>query len=201
MKNSDVLYKKEPFEHIIIKNFFTEEEYTTVDDEIKFLEMLDLFSNENDRNKTGTALNDENKPIANRKALFLNDVYKNFRSSSKIYKICRKIFSETVTSQGTIGKVLINTNQDNILISLYDNSDYYLNHRDFTVITCLIYLWDKDINTEGGELRFSDHDYVYSCENNTCIIFYGAVPHEVTKITSEKSTTRKTISLFLGTSL
>lgn len=195
--NLVITYKKEPFEHIIFENFFSEEELPIVHREIEFYTSNDLLSAPlDDRPATGNSLDEHGKSMAKRKSAFLGSIFVDFRRSSKIYQFTKKIYSKQTKAMGTLGRLLNHSNNDATLLSLYTKGDFYLPHFDKSAMTLVTYIWDKQIPNAGGELYFPEFDYSYDCRHNSAVLFLSAIDHGVKELTADVN--RFAITTFLG---
>ena len=175
-------FVEKPFEHFLLKDIFNEQELEVVTKEIKTI-------GESAFSKNSEILNSNkiNQDV-NRTGFWLTNVYKDFRRYSNIYKICAsKLYGEEALdyfySVSILGKYIKWSTSDDILITKYQNQDYYERHHDRSSATALIHIWNKDFSFEGGDLLFPEYNYTYKVKNNFGIIFPGCVKHEVNKIT------------------
>ena len=176
--------KQEPFPHIIIYNYFTEDELNHIWKELKFL------TNQNKLlppSETGSAMIDGVLTKQN-KGLFLDEIFPK-REISDILTYSKKIFENNdlrkqISDNGwvfrwwneSIGRYVT-------LLSYYENSDYYDPHEDYSFFTNLIHLFEEPISFKGGELYFPDFDYTLPNVNNRMFIFPSNLTHEVKPIT------------------
>lgn len=206
MSGLNVSYFKEPFELLTFENFFNEEQLKDVWSELDYIVSNDAAFTD-DQNKVGTA-EDPNtgELVAKRKGLFLEQLFANFRQTSKIYTHIKNIILNNrgfVDSHpnSTLVKYIPHTNSDSVLISFYNNGDYYRPHCDTSVMTLIIYLWKASKTFEGGELVFPDTDLLFDPNYNEAILFPSCHRHEVSEIVSEGTKDypfeRISITLFL----
>lgn len=170
------------FPRIVIDDFFTSEEYTEVFNEINLLSKY--FQDPED---TGAAKEiDSGRLLKDNKAIFLNDVYKDLKFSyihtalNKIY--CNEILDVITKSQEYYFNLLWkDTNRDNTLISYYEDSQYYEPHKDSSLFTALVWLWEEPKSFAGGDLNlfYCENTYKHPVQNNQCLIFPGRVFHGV----------------------
>ena len=70
----------------------------------------------------------------------------------------------------------------NVLLSYYENQDYYKKHYDTALITCLTWFHKEPKKFSGGDFKFSDYDIEIECKSNRMIIFPSMIFHEVKEI-------------------
>jgi len=202
----NVEFKKEPFEHFVFKEFFTNQELVDVWRDLNFVE--NYASIDNSRSKTGTATSNDGKPLANRKGINLNYLFNNnyYRNEIKTYLHSRKIYSdERIIKTGTIGPMLSYTNQDTMLFNFYSSGDFYKPHGDASVFTFLCYLWEKEKDFKGGVLKFNDYNYEFDPTFNSGILFPSCMIHSISEIVSLDKTKNKTkricVTMLIGQTL
>lgn len=202
-----VNYLKEPFECFTFDDFFSKDQLDDVWRELDYITSNELVITD-DQKQVGTAQDPETKElIAKRKGLFLDRLYANFRQSSKIYKHIKDNFldnTDLVESfpKSTLMKYLPHTNTDSILLSFYNDGDYYKPHADSCVMTLIVYLWKGEKTYEGGELIFVDDEVVFDPNYNEAILFPSCHRHEVEEIISKGNNNypfeRIAVSIFLS---
>ena len=180
-----------PFPHLIVENFYNEEELSLIWEE------LDFYT------KPGKLLPTVNYGGVSRKtnasALFLDAVYRSegegrpdYRKLSNILTVTRKIFNTDiieVLSQSDIScRTFTENNSDATKVRYYHNGEYYKPHTD---VTCLFlvftYFYKEPKKFTGGELYFPPYDYEFPCPNNSLIIIPGYVEHGVRKVKIQDS--------------
>jgi hypothetical protein len=173
----------DPFPHIRIFDFYSDEELKLIWEELEFIL--------NDRiicgpEKTGSATDSEKNLLKQNRGIFLDNLYSD-RITSNILTINRNIFSTIVNTfhenDHWIFKNSLNSvNWDTTLISYYENSDYYKKHCDISAFTCLTWFYKKPKKFSGGDLIFSDFNLKIELEDNSLILFPSGVNHEVSEI-------------------
>ena len=89
-----------------------------------------------------------------------------------------------------------NVSKESWLLSRYVDGQYYNAHRDSAQFTLLLWLHHLPKPFTGGDLIFCDFDnYTIPCNNNTGVIFFGPLRHEVPPI---KGYGRYTVTCFTG---
>ena len=171
----------DPFPHLIIENFYDDEELELIWEELNFytkpgklLEAKD-FGGVVDR--------------TNSHALCLDDVYdkKVYRSLSNILTINRKLFkSSTLDVFGKIHdccSIAVDCNYDYTKVRYYHNGEYYEPHTDRSFnFLAFSYFYKEPKKFQGGEIYFPKYEYELTCENNSTIILPGWVEHGVKEV-------------------
>ncbi len=153
---------REPFPHLIFNNFYNEEELDLIWEELNFAINLDYVYPTKYRNLS-------NILVVNRK-LFDKDILNAF---SNIHECCE-------------GCLIANT--DITKVRYYHDKEYYKPHTDLAYqFLAFSYFYKEPKKYSGGELFFPKHDYEYSCENNSMIIFPGWVEHGVKEVSIDNS--------------
>lgn len=177
-----------PFPYITIENTFKVDELNLIWDEIKFLYYSKKF---NPPEKTGGAydtIDGEKVYKKNNSGLWISDLYKELEFSN-IHKVNRKI----IESKEKIFKDHpswffrnLYFNQDNTLLSYYENNNFYDSHTDNAFLTCLTWFYKHPKKFEGGNLTFTDYNVTIEVNNNCTVIFPSCIKHEVSKISMKK---------------
>ena len=187
-----------PFPHMIIKNFFNEEELELIWQE------LDFYTH------PGKLLKAENfggiVGYTNSSAIILDQIYRNyskvtnetingnpnFRPISNILTLNRKLFESGVLD--ALADVhdsvsLVNqSNWDSVKVRYYHNGEYYDAHTDKAMQFLAFYYINKEPKKyTGGEVYFPKYDYEYGCDSNSIIVFPGWVEHGVKKVSIDDS--------------
>lgn len=193
----NLTYLENPFPHVLIDGYFSEDESAQVWAE------LDVLSNYlRPGSETLPAVNPDGSIKKQNSGIFLADVYK-IQLVSPIFKYNRKIFSkeviDTIPNFHYVFKYFPVTNSDSTLIQFYKNGDYYKPHHDGCLYT-LITLFHKTPKAySGGILKFGD--YEVNLSHNQAILFPSCTEHEVTEIVSDSENfmdNRISISTLIG---
>ena len=203
MKELEGTAFSEPFPHLIIENFYDDEELDLIWEELKFY------------TKPGKLL--EAKDFGgvvdktNSHALCLDDVYEKetYRSLSNILTVNRKLFtSDTLKILAEIHdccSIATDCNYDITKVRYYHDGEYYKPHTDRAFhFLAFSYFNREPKKFSGGELYFPKYEYKYGCENNSMIIFPGWVQHGVSEVKIKDSDYydgygRYSITSFFGT--
>ena len=175
---------EKPFPYMIIYDFYNEDELNLIWEELNFYTKPKKLLEAKDYGGVigGT----------NAKALCLDQIYKDNRYLSNILTVSRKLFNEDILKaiQGMGGEFTIApyANFDITKIRYYHDQEYYEPHTDRIYhFLGFSYFYKEPKKFNGGELYFPDHEFEYTCENNSMIIFPGWVKHGVKKISINDS--------------
>ena len=175
-------FDSKPFPIIIIKNRFSEKEliqvtqeldFLTKDNKLKDFKVIAAYDEETDTSKR-----------AAKHGAWLNTIYRNL-TSSDIYRTTRStldLINEVETDEWFFTNM--EASADSILISYYDEGDYYKAHKDYAFITAVTWLHREPKGFEGGELVFTDYGMTIPIMNNTTVLFPSCIEHEVREITN-----------------
>ena len=201
----NIILNKEPFHYIEVYNLFTEEETTSMFNEMLHHEQKKIFLAEDE---TGGATDVDNPHLIlkKNKGYFWDELYRN-RNCSDILKINPKLFDDVFNSD----EIQKNSwyfrnmfiNMDKTLISYYENSDYYNPHSDKSMFTALTWFYKEPKSFTGGDLVFSEYNIAIPCQKNYTIIFPSQIQHSVTPVEMDKELLGKgygrfTMSQFSG---
>ena len=174
-----------PFPHLILHNFYNDEELKLIWEELDFYTKPDKLLDVNEYlgvvDKT------------NSKAIWLDKVFdKKYRNLSNILKVNRKIFDSAVlgafSSVHDCCSIAKFCNYDVTKVRYYHDGDYYEPHTDKTVqFLGFSYFYREPKKFEGGELFFPKYEYTFSCDNNSLIMMPGWVEHGVSKVSIKDS--------------
>ena len=148
---------------------------------------------------------DGKRYLKKNKAHSLDAIYYD-RSASNILLENRKLWSDEITTElmqaHPIFRYVKYANLDATLVSYYENSDYYLPHRDDATITALTWFYKKPKAFTGGELVLEESLEI-ECTSNRCVVFPSIALHSVKEIALApdnvgKDYGRFTISQFLS---
>jgi Rps23 Pro-64 3,4-dihydroxylase Tpa1-like proline 4-hydroxylase len=181
-----------PFPHLIIENFYNEEELELIWEELNFYTKPNkLVSAENYGGVVG---------YTDAKALMLDSVYvdnesnngANYRNLSNILTVNRKVFNSSVTE--TFANIhdccslADKSNYDTTKVRYYHDGEGYDPHTDRPFqFLAFSYFYKEPKRFDGGELYFPKYDYEVPCDNNSIIYFPGWVEHGVRKVSIEDS--------------
>jgi Rps23 Pro-64 3,4-dihydroxylase Tpa1-like proline 4-hydroxylase len=185
METLDTDLFKDPFPHMIVKNFYN-------DSELKLIwEELDFYTKDGKLFEAAEFGGIPNK--TNSKAIWLDKVFDNkYRNLSNILKVNRKLFDsailEAFSSVHDCCYIAKFCNYDVTKVRYYHDGDYYEPHTDKTVqFLGFSYFYREPKKFEGGELIFPKYDYTFSCDNNSLIMMPGWVEHGVSKVSIKDS--------------
>ena len=168
----------DPFPHVLLEDYYTKEEWLTCMREIRKLDPHLLppeYSGSSRHHQTGQVMKYNS-------GLFLSEMMPNSElitmSRIHMYKELRdKVDCKWWRDQWAFN------NWESWMLSRYVDGQYYNAHRDFSQFTLLLWLHHLPKPFTGGDLIFHEFDnYTVPCNNNTGIIFYGPMRHEVPPI-------------------
>lgn len=177
----EVILLKEPFEHVIIKNFYTPEELIDIKNELKFLTKPHKMLSPGDPGAShgqggGTT----------HKAICLEEVYNNKKISDIITIFKKKYDKELVNlivSKFPSYEKLKYINSRITKVRYYFDGEGYAPHtdinRDFIAFS---YFHSVPKKFSGGELHCTDFNYTLDCSDNTFILLPSYIKHEVTVV-------------------
>ena len=178
-----IAYTK-PFPHLIIKNFYNENELKLIWEELNFYTKPDKLLEAKDFGGIVDATNSH--------AIVLDDVYKINRKLSNILTVTRKIFNSGIldvfSNIHDCCCIAKESNWDCTKVRYYHNGEYYEPHTDKSMqFLAFYYIHKEPKKFTGGEVYFPKYNYEYGCDANSIIIFPGWVEHGVKEIKIEDS--------------
>ena len=183
-----------PFPHLILKDFYNEEELELIWEELKFyIKPNKLLGAKDYKGVVGST---------NAKAISLDTVYvdyspstpkspaslsANYRYLSNILTVNRKLFTsgvlKTYADIHHCCNVALRSSQDFTKVRYYHDGEYYKPHVDAMMNTLAFSYFHKEPKAfSGGELYFPYYNYEFPCDNNTFIIFPAWVEHGVREV-------------------
>lgn len=166
----------DPFPHLIIEDFYDQEELKLVWRELDFL---------TSPNTLVPANIDGSSYLSNALSLSLDGVYKNLNHSN-IHRVHQKVLSKDI--KDSFAELTPFHNHINSINSLlikvkyYEDGHNYPKHLDNARFTGISYLYKEPKMFEGGDLYFNNFDYKINIKNNMFILFMGAFHHSVEPI-------------------
>jgi len=175
---------EKPFPHLIVDNFYDDEELELIWEELKFY------------TKPGKLL--EAKDFGgvvektNHRALQLDVIYDGYRDLSNILTVNRKLFTSKILDVfAEIHEscwIAPMCDYDITKVRYYHDKEYYEAHTDKSFqFLAFSYFYKEPKKFTGGELFFPKHNYELTCENNSTIILPGWVKHGVKEVKIEDS--------------
>ena len=182
-----IRYYDDDFPYIIIDDVYTEKECEMI---------LADYDRINEKGKllspdyTGAASHN-GKIIKNGKAAFYGEsIDQNDFTQSGIF---HKVFNEmNKTRLGVSSKIIAGHpnwffrehkyEKMNVLLSYYENDDYYMEHCDIASITCLTWHYKLPKKFEGGNFHFTKQKIEIESKYNRMLIFPSIIAHSVDKV-------------------
>ena len=195
----DIKYHDIGFPFIEIQNTYDDNELELIWEELNFLCYSDKLKGPEE---TGAAFEFDqfgNKyHTKNNRGILIDTVYSE-RTTSNILTCNRKLFN-------IVSKAFLETDhwfykrmkitEDYTLLSYYENNQYYGIHNDNSIITALTWFYKEPKKFEGGDLGFSDFNYIIPVKNNYTILFPGIINHFVTSVTMDEKNLNKKYGRF-----
>ena len=179
-----------PFPHLIIENFYNDEELELIWEELNFYTKPNkLLPTE----KYGGVVG-----FTESKGLLLDGIYKNheegrnYRNISNILTVNRKLFTSGVLDVFSeihdCCCIANKSNHDITKVRYYHDGEGYKPHTDkgFQFLA-FSYFYKEPKKFKGGQLYFPKYDYEIPCDNNSMIIFPGWVEHGVREVSIKES--------------
>ena len=185
MQDIEVDILKEPFPHLILYNFYNDEELKLIWEELNFYTKKDKLFEAKDYGGIPERTNS--------KAIWLDQVYSDkYRSLSNILTVNRKMFDKVVLDVFSdihdCCSIAKDCNFDVTKVRYYHNGDVYEPHTDRMIqFLGFSYFYREPKKFEGGELIFPKYNYTFDCPNNSLIMMPGWVEHGVKEVKIENS--------------
>jgi Rps23 Pro-64 3,4-dihydroxylase Tpa1-like proline 4-hydroxylase len=175
---------QDPFPHLIIHNFYNDDELSSVWTEIDQFYNNNMFVSEQE---TGSSEDFNGNILKRNKGIFLYPFYRDNWINSAILKNSKKVFHpdfvKTMSDNHWIYDYIKHSKKDTVLLSYYENNDYYKPHVDLCSMSAICNLYKEPKMFSGGNLIFEDFSkYTIPLENNRTIIFPSICRHAVDPI-------------------
>lgn len=170
-----------PFEHIFIKNTYSDEQLENI-----WIELDQIFPYLQTAEYTISAKDDDGQYKKKNKGIFLDYSEFNLNSSVLSYRdsLLNLKFDDEIENILFNYYPCFNPNKSiqyecKSLVSYYDTGDYYKSHRDSSLFTIITFLCKDNSKFVGGELFFKKYEFKIQPINNTTIIFPSILEHEI----------------------
>lgn len=173
------------FEPLVKHDFFTEEELELIWCELKILARPHILRDPQDTNSAEV----DGVLLKNNKGVFLDKFYLDV-TRSPAFEASLKIFSgvtEEFADLCYVNSPVLQTRKSSMLLSYYENSDYYLPHQDQSITTVLYWLCKEPRAFTGGDLFFPEIDLTVPFQNNTMVMFPSVAEHGVTAVNMDEN--------------
>jgi Rps23 Pro-64 3,4-dihydroxylase Tpa1-like proline 4-hydroxylase len=172
---------------LVIDNWFNEEQYKNVLEECLFLCRDEVLL---PPDKSGSAKHKDGTLKKKNKAVFLDALYNNSKISHIYTESCSILFNDDFMdhceSIHPFFRHLRRSTQDSMLLSYYEESDYYENHTDQASITTVCWVYQEPKAFKGGDLSLVDSNtkqkFTIECKPNRIVIFPSITEHGVSQI-------------------
>lgn len=162
-----------PVTFCIIRNFYTQDELELLGPELEKLK-----PHFGGPEQTGTAHDMLGNVKKNNRGIFL----KNDHPICKLNrKVVRPELIHDLAKENWFFNYIKHCNQDNTLVSYYEDSGHYKSHTDSSIVTAIVYYWKEPKMFHGGDICFGD--FVVPLTNNCLLIFPSCTEHRVTPLT------------------
>jgi len=172
------------FPFLIVDDFYNEEELELIWEELTSMDKMGrMFIKTPDH--AGVAKDADGNARAELKRFELDSLYKGKREESNIFSVYGKVLSPKVLDgYGVVPscRTLLTTNNDCTIVNYYDHGDYYLEHNDVFMHSCLTFFYIQPKKFTGGDLVFTDSGATVECLHNRMILFPSYYLHKVTEI-------------------
>lgn len=179
------------FPYVIIDDLYDEKELGVIWRDLEYLQPK-LLSPE----QTAAATGDDGNYIKNNKGIFIPDMMELYWVGTKVFQDDLKLLRQHDNWFFKNIKIV----QDSMLVSYYEDGDYYAPHVDSGAITCLTWFYKEPKSFEGGNLCFPEYDFCVDIKPNRMLAFPACLYHEVPKVTMNdcgKGLGRYCVSQFL----
>lgn len=185
MKQWKIKTARDPlYPHIIIDNWYTEEELGLIWKELDFYSSREIATIEKAENTiVAKDLKGESKSNAFRFYLWDTYTVKGTKFShiiQALYKQQSEEFKKIVEKGMPLHhNNYINTNTDSTMVSYYDHEQEYKSHKDSTQFTFLVWLYKEPKKFKGGDFCLTEANKRIKCIPNRMVMFPSYLGHKV----------------------
>jgi predicted 2-oxoglutarate/Fe(II)-dependent dioxygenase YbiX len=168
------------FEPLIKKDFFTPDELELIWYELKLMSHPKVV-NGPDLTKSATV---DGVIQKTNKGIFFNEYFRDVTNSAT-FRAAGKIFegiTEEFADLSFVNSPVLQTGTSSMLLSYYEDSDYYKPHQDRSITTVLYWFCQEPKAFTGGDLVFPEIDMTVPFENNMMVMFPSVGSHAVTEV-------------------
>lgn len=186
---------------LVIDDWFNEEQYEKVLEECLFLCRDEVLL---PPDKSGSATHEDGTLKKKNKAVFLDKVYTHSKISHIYTESCsilfNKDFMDHCESIHPFFRHLRRSGDDSMLLSYYEESDYYEAHTDQASITTVCWVFQEPKAFKGGDLSLIDSNtqqkITIECKPNRIVIFPSITDHKVSQIEMDPKDLNKKLGRF-----
>mgnify|MGYP000029434113 CR=1 FL=1 len=197
----EMLTPESKYPFLVFDNVIPQDDMPFVQNELSYLSRF--INSDIEGSKTASR---NGIPLKQNSGLWMTSFYKDL-SFSPILSGMMRIFSDDVISAiSQYDNAFIfydyhaRRNTGDVLLSRYDESDYYDTHRDGSIYTAVLWLHSEPKTFEGGEFYFMfDGERVdVESKSNRLVLFPSVYEHGVTPISyNQQSMPRYSVSAFI----
>lgn len=199
----EMLFPDCNYPFLVFDDFISDSDLFDLNQELNYLDKFITALPE----ETGSAIED-GRVLKKNKGLWLNDFYRSEKYSTIVRNVIKLFNDDVVKNVSEYDNSFIyypriaEDRKFNVLLSKYENGDYYEKHFDRSCYTAVLWLHKEPKNFTGGEFKFHFKDGSIEhveCRSNRLVLFPSVYYHEVTPIIyNEDSTPRYSVSTFLS---
>ena len=164
-------------------------EYFIFDDWYNKQELRVIWEDLDDVYYNNKLLNNNETSGAIRNGKFLVNCKRSHILPSRITDISKQcfphlswMFSKIARESWFWSNVMHNVCNDDIMLSYYENEDYYDSHTDGAEVTMLTWFFKEPKKFTGGDLTLTDFNQTIECRNNRLVVIPSCLKHEVSPI-------------------
>lgn len=185
----NISYIDEGFDAIVIDDFFTQGELELVQAEAQELTQGGQMQASSRALKSAWDERDPTHLVARRKGIFLETVFKDWRTSNliRVSRLALKSnqLRDQLVEHNSLFRLLFAEYAHSHLLNYYEHGDYYDWHEDSTIFTVLCWFCQEPKAFTGGDFVIRNHrglEQVVEFKNNRVLIIPSCTPHRVTPI-------------------
>lgn len=189
-KDWNIFIENKKFPYIIVDNWYNSDEEKSVWKELDFYSSVPTEKIDRAEN-TIIAKNKDGIPLGRSFRWYLSSFYTNegIKNSSIVnamYKIRSEKFHKIIGEIVPWGRTFLNSNQDNTMISYYEENDHYNAHIDnFSWSQCIWFFKEPKL-FKGGDFYFADTNTKIELKHNRSLFFPSCLLHKVTPLNFNK---------------
>ena len=164
----------------IIDNFFNDKEISAIWKELSFLSSKLL-----DPNDTGSAIDATGQDLKKNKGIWIHQVLN--PEYSDIINVHKKLYDlqikQSLASKSNFFEFLFCEFEYDVLLSRYNEGDYYKPHADTALMSCITWLYSEPKKFTGGDFNIAGNHI--QLKNARTVIFPSCLIHNVEPVKME----------------